>query len=79
VLAFGIPPRRKSVMTLGLSTRNCGAALAPLLVSTGIAPEATVMVTLGIPMMGLFSAIAARVFAGRAGPVDTALPGTVQT
>ena len=78
-LAFGVPPRRKSVMTLGLSTRNCGAALAPLLVSTGIAPEATVMVTLGIPMMGLFSVIAARVFAGRSGPVDTALPGTVQT
>jgi len=47
-LAFGIPPRRKSVMTLGLSTRNCGAALAPLLVSPGVAPEATVMVTLGI-------------------------------
>jgi len=78
-LAFGVPPRRKSVMTLGLSTRNCGAALAPLLVSTGIAPEATVMVTLGIPMMGLFSVIAARVFAGRAGPADVALPGSAQT
>jgi BASS family bile acid:Na+ symporter len=74
-LAFGIPPRRKSVITLGLSTRNCGAALAPLLVTPGIAPEATVMVTLGIPMMGLFSVIAARVFAGRAGPADAALPG----
>jgi BASS family bile acid:Na+ symporter len=78
-LAFGIPARRKSVLTLGLSTRNCGAALAPLLVSPGVAPEATVMVTLGIPMMALFSLIAARFFAGRAGPADTALPGTVQT
>jgi bile acid:Na+ symporter, BASS family len=74
-LAFGIPPRRKSVMTLGLSTRNCGAALAPLLVSPDVAQEATVMVTLGIPMMALFSVIAARVFAGRAGPADAALPG----
>jgi bile acid:Na+ symporter, BASS family len=74
-LAFGVAPRRKSVMTLGLSTRNCGAALAPLLVAKGVAPEATVMVTLGIPMMVLFSAIAARVFAGRVGPADAARPG----
>jgi len=37
------------------------------------------MVTLGIPMMGLFSVIAARVFAGRAGPADAALPGTAKT
>jgi bile acid:Na+ symporter, BASS family len=71
--AFGIPPRRKSVLTLGLSTRNCGAALAPLLVATDVAPEATVMVSLGIPMMALFSVVAARVFAGRVGPADAAL------
>jgi len=74
-LAFGIPPRRKSVLTLGLSTRNCGAALAPLFVAPDVAPEATVMVTLGIPMMALFSVVAARVFAGRAGPADAAIPG----
>jgi bile acid:Na+ symporter, BASS family len=79
-LAFGIPPRRKSVLTLGLSTRNCGAALAPLFVATDVAPEATVMVSLGIPMMALFSVIAARVFAARAGPVDAAvLPGAAKT
>jgi BASS family bile acid:Na+ symporter len=74
-LAFGIPPRRKSVMTLGLSTRNCGAALAPLLVAQGVAPEATVMVSLGIPMMMISSLIAARAFAGRAGAADVEVPG----
>jgi len=78
-LSFGIASRRKSVITLGLSTRNCGAALAPLLVTPDVAPEATVMVSLGIPMMALFSVIAARVFAGRAGPADAALPGAAQT
>jgi bile acid:Na+ symporter, BASS family len=78
-LAFGIAPRRKSVVTLGLSTRNCGAALAPLLVAQGVAPEATVMVTLGIPMMALFSVVAARVLAGRAGSADATLPGAAQT
>jgi bile acid:Na+ symporter, BASS family len=75
-LAFGVPPPRKSVLTLGLSTRNCGAALAPLFVAADVAPEATVMVTLGIPMMALFSVVAARVFAGLAGPADAAVPGT---
>ena len=78
-LAFGVPPGRKCVMTLGLSTRNCGAALGPLFVATDAAPEATVMVTLGIPMMVLFSVIAARVFAGRAGPADAAIPGAAKT
>jgi BASS family bile acid:Na+ symporter len=68
VLAFGVPPARKSVMTLGLSTRNVGAALAPLFIATDAAPEVTVMVTLGIPMMGLFSFLAARVFGGRQVP-----------
>jgi BASS family bile acid:Na+ symporter len=75
-LAFGVPPRRKSVLTLGLSTRNCGAALAPLFVATDVAPEATVMVTLGIPMMVLFSVVAARLFAARAGPADSAASAT---
>jgi bile acid:Na+ symporter, BASS family len=78
-LSFGIEPRRKSVLSLGLSTRNCGAALAPLFVATDIAPEATVMVSLGIPMMALFSVIAARVFAGRVGPADAALADAAKT
>jgi BASS family bile acid:Na+ symporter len=73
-LAFGIPPVRKSVMTLGLSTRNVGAALAPLLVAADAAPETTVMVTLGIPMMGLFSFIAARILGGRQVSKDAKVP-----
>jgi len=75
-LAFGVPPRRKSVLALGLSTRNVGAAIAPLFAAPDVAPEATVMVTLGIPMMVLFSVIAARVFAARAGPADSAASAT---
>jgi hypothetical protein len=57
-----------------LSTRNAGAALAPLFAAPDAPPEATVMVCLGIPMFALFSVIAARVFAGRAGPADAAPP-----
>jgi BASS family bile acid:Na+ symporter len=66
-LGFGMPPRQKSVVSLGICTRNCGAAMAPLFVAQGVDQNAIVMVSLGIPMMFAFSAIAARVFAGRAG------------
>jgi bile acid:Na+ symporter, BASS family len=64
---FGMPPRQKSVVALGICTRNCGSALAPLFVGQGVDQNAIVMVSLGIPMMFGFAAIAARVFAGRAG------------
>ena len=64
---FGMPRCQKSVISLGISTRNNGAAMAPLFVAQGVDPNAIVMVSLGIPMMFLFSMIAARVFAGRAG------------
>ena len=62
-LGFGMPRSQKSVVSLGICTRNCGAALAPLFVAQGVDHDATVMVTLGIPMMVIFSLIAARLFA----------------
>jgi BASS family bile acid:Na+ symporter len=74
-LSFGVPPHRKSVISLGLSTRNVGAALAPLFAARGVAPpEATVMVCLGIPAFFIFSIIAARVFASRAAKAKAAAP-----
>jgi bile acid:Na+ symporter, BASS family len=66
-LGFGMPRRQKSVLSLGICTRNCGAALAPLFVVPDVDKSAIVMVSLGIPMMFAFAAIAARVFAGLAG------------
>jgi BASS family bile acid:Na+ symporter len=75
-LGFGMPQRQKSVVSLGICTRNCGSALAPLFVAKGVDQSAIVMVTLGIPMMVVFSLIAARVFAARAGqPIDNPLKG----
>jgi BASS family bile acid:Na+ symporter len=65
-LSFGMPQGQKSVMSLGICTRNVGAAMAPLLVAKGVEKDTVVMVTLGIPMMFIFSLIAARVFARRA-------------
>ena len=66
-LGFGLPRQHKSIVSLGICTRNNGAAMAPLFVAQGVDPNAIVMVSLGIPMMFGFAVIAARVFAGRAG------------
>jgi BASS family bile acid:Na+ symporter len=66
-LGFGMPPSQKSVLSLGICTRNCGSALAPLFIARGVDQDAIVMVSLGIPMMAGFGAIAAKVFAARAG------------
>jgi len=57
-LGFGMPRGQKSVLSLGICTRNCGSALAPLFVAQGVDQSAIVMVTLGIPMMFGFAAIA---------------------
>jgi BASS family bile acid:Na+ symporter len=66
-LGVGMPPGQKSVVSLGICTRNCGSALAPLFVAPDVDQSAIVMVSLGIPMMVAASLIAARVFAARAG------------
>jgi BASS family bile acid:Na+ symporter len=66
-LGFGMPQRQKSVVSLGICTRNCGAALAPLFVDPDVDQGAIVMVTLGIPMMVGFASIAAWVFGAWAG------------
>jgi len=68
-LGFGMPPGQKSVLSLGICTRNCGSALAPLFVAQDVDQSAIVMVTLGIPMMVGFAALAARIFAARSGAV----------
>ena len=67
VLAIGLPQSQKSVLALGVCTRNLGAAFAPLFAVAGIDERAIVMVALGVPLQTIAAAVAARVFAGRAG------------
>jgi BASS family bile acid:Na+ symporter len=66
-LAFGLPQRQKSVLALGVCTRNLGAAFAPLFAVAGTDERAIVMVALGVPLQTIAAMVAARVFAGRAG------------
>jgi BASS family bile acid:Na+ symporter len=59
---FGLPHEQKIVLSLGMATRNLGAAFAPLVAAPFIDKRATVMVVLGIPLMILFAAAAAKWF-----------------
>ena len=65
VLAFGLPPAQRSVLSLGICTRNLGAALAPLFAAADSDDRALVMVMLGIPVQVILAALAARYFAAR--------------
>jgi BASS family bile acid:Na+ symporter len=59
---FGLQPGQKIVLSAGMATRNCGAALAPLLSMAETDQRAIVMVVLGIPMMAVFGFLAAKWF-----------------
>jgi BASS family bile acid:Na+ symporter len=65
-LSFGLPQAQKSVLTLGISTRNLGAALVPLFAIPGVDQRAIVMVVIGVPMQMIASFLAARWLARRA-------------
>jgi len=67
----GLKEGQKSVLSLGLSMRNLGAAFAPLLAIQHLDQEAMVMVTLAIPIQVLISSFAAHLFARRVLTVGT--------
>lgn len=64
LLASGLPPERRSVLTLGLCTRNLGAALAPL-AAIDHDPRAMVMIVIAVPVTLGVSLGAARWLARR--------------
>ncbi len=59
-LSFGLPQDQKSVLTLGISTRNLGAALVPLFAIPDVDQRAIIMVAIGIPMQTIASLLAAQ-------------------
>jgi bile acid:Na+ symporter, BASS family len=62
LLAFGLEHDQKIVLSIGNSTRNLGAAIAPLFAATAIAPEAIIMIVLSLPVMILFPLMAIKLF-----------------
>jgi BASS family bile acid:Na+ symporter len=65
LLAFGLSPDQKSVLSLGVCTRNAGAAFAALAAVPDVDPRAIIAAALVVPLMILVSLPAARWFAGR--------------
>jgi BASS family bile acid:Na+ symporter len=61
-LGFGLKQRQKRVLTIGMCTRNLGAAIAPLMTIEADS-RSVVMVALGIPVTLIFSFLAARWYA----------------
>jgi len=64
--SFGLPQNQKSVLSLGMATRNIGAALAPLFALAMVDQRALVMVAIGVPMQTIAGVLASRWFARRA-------------
>jgi bile acid:Na+ symporter, BASS family len=73
LLSFGLPQGQKIVLSLGMCTRNIGAALAPLFAVPDVDQRAIVMVSFGVLMQAAFSIVAASYFGRRA---KIAEPGT---
>lgn len=63
-LGFGLPRAQKTVLSLGMATRNLGAAFAPLFAIPGVDQRAIVMVAFGVLMQASFS-FAAATYLGR--------------
>jgi bile acid:Na+ symporter, BASS family len=67
-LGFGLEKSQRSVISLGLCTRNFGAALAPLMAVRDADPRATIMIVIGVPVTVALSFVFAGLFAKDAGP-----------
>lgn len=59
-LSGALPERERSVLALGMSTRNLGAAFAPLVAIASIDQRAVAMVAIGVPLQFIVSLLAAR-------------------
>ncbi|HQR44424.1 MAG TPA: bile acid:sodium symporter [Thermoanaerobaculia bacterium] len=74
LLGFGLPRDQKTVLSLGMATRNLGAAFAPLFAVPGVDRRSIVMVALGVIMQAAFS-FGAATFYGRLAPPAAASNG----
>ncbi len=73
-LSGALPERERSVLALGMSTRNLGAAFAPLVAIANIDQRAIAMVALGVPLQIIVSLLAARWIGVRAAVGEPVMP-----
>ncbi len=61
-LSVGLPHERKIVLTVGITTRNLGACLTPLLSVPDADQRATLMIVLALPIMTVVTMLGAKWF-----------------
>jgi BASS family bile acid:Na+ symporter len=59
-LGFGLPYEQKIVLSVGVTTRNLGACLTPLLAVPDMDQRATLMIVLALPIMVIVSLLGAK-------------------
>jgi bile acid:Na+ symporter, BASS family len=66
-LGIGLPHEQKVVVSIGVTTRNLGACLTPLLSAPDVDERATLMIVLALPIMVIVTLLGTRWFSRRAG------------
>jgi len=61
-LGFGLKHEQKIILSIGMSTRNLGAAIAPLFSVAAMDHRAFIMVVLALPIMVLFAILSVKMF-----------------
>ena len=74
---FGLPHEQKIVLSVGMASRNVGAALAPLFSVPGMDERAIVMVVLGFPVMVGFAFLSTKWFGHPAATDDPGVASSV--
>ena len=59
---FGLKYEQRIILSIGMSTRNLGAAIAPLFSVAEMDQRAFIMIVLGLPIMVLFALLSVKVF-----------------
>jgi bile acid:Na+ symporter, BASS family len=70
-LGFGMPHEQKIVLSIGVTTRNLGACLTPLLSVPDMDQRATLMMVLALPIMVIVVKLGAKWFVRAASPPNT--------
>jgi bile acid:Na+ symporter, BASS family len=70
LVGFGLKQEQRSIMALGMGTRNIAAVFAVLMAIPKPDPRLVVMVVLVVPLSVIVAFVAARVFARQAGQLS---------
>jgi len=73
-LSFGVKQEQRIIISMGMCTRNLGAALAPLFALTAVDERAIVMVMIGLPFMIIFAMLVSKISVNRPVVADLYAP-----